>query len=493
MKKIIKILCVILAFICAMPFVSCGEEEKPKNVVELAVLKAGFGEIPYRKLAEAYMEKNPEVQVKLRFDPEINSNVGNQMNSKNNLPEIYSTRDLNQIKEFAARGLVLNLNELLDSTFDDTYAESGKTVRSNVNAKAIEACSYDSNTYCLPEYTSINGFVYNKTLFKKYGWEVPTTTKELENLCKKIIRDTNGAVAPITHCGGDAGGYYYFAVDNWLSLYAGVANLDKFYKYDDKEQFATNSEISKGKLEAHKELKKFFTDISAGGYAKDGDISTMAEQAQAALIRGEAAMMLNGSWFENEMRTVLDSVSQVTVADVLKDTILSSDDLELGMFRVPDMVAPTGKVLRANGYTTVDDKPVIDASYGAYYYIPSNAKNLDLAVDFLRFLCSDEASVIYTQNSNAPRPFNYNLDVTTSDYERTTSFGRDVIDIAHSCYVYTPFTNNPIAIDGKLALYPSGGYWCDRVLKGEDPATLISFDYNKVNADWDSWQSQYFG
>ena len=439
------------------------------------------------------MAKNPNVQIKLRFDPEINSNVGNQMNTKNNLPEIYATRDLNQIKEFASRGLVLSLNDLLNSTFDATYAEAGTTVKSNINAKAIEACSFDGNTYCLPEYTSINGFVYNKTLFEKYGWEIPTTTKELEALCEKIIKDTKGAVAPITHCGGDAGGYYYFAVDNWLSLYAGVANLDKFYAYDDKEQFAPTSEISKGKLQAHKELAKFFRDIQNGGYAKDGDITTMAEQAQAALIQGEAAMMLNGSWFENEMREVLDTVSQITVAEVLKDKVLDSDDLELGMFRVPDMAAESGKALRAAGYTTEDNKPVIDASYGAYYFIPSNADNVELAVDFLRFLCSDEACVIYTQHSNAPRPFNYNLDVTTDAYARTTNFGREVINIAHTCYVYTPYTNNPIAIDGKIGLYPRGDYWCKDVIKGDDPATLINKDYNKVCADWDSWQSQYFG
>lgn len=493
MKKFTKLLCLILSFLCAFSLFSCGDKEKDKNIVELAVLKAGFGEIPYRKLAEEYMRRNPGVQVKLRFDPEINANVGNQMESENNLPEIYSTRDLNQIKQFAADGRVLNLNSLLDSKFGEGYNESDKTVRSNVNSYAIEACSFDGNAYCLPEYTSINGFVYNKSLFDKFDWHIPTTTKELEELCKKIIKDTKGEVTPITHCGGDAGGYYYFAVDNWLNLYAGIENLDKFYKYDDAEQFNPSSIISQGKKLAHENLYKFFMDTDNGGYSRVGDITQMAEQAQAAIISGEAAMMLNGSWFENEMREVLDEVSSVNVAPILKDVVIGPEDLELGMFRIPDMSTVSGQPVRAEGYTTEGDKPVINASYGAYYYIPSKADNVELAVDFLKFLTSDEASVIYTKYSNAPRPVNYNLDVTTSDYDNVTVFGRTVIDIAHSCYVYTPYTNNPIAIDGKLSLYPRGDYWCKEVLLGSSIDNLIMADYNRVKDNWDSWQREYFG
>ena len=83
MKRFIKILSVILAFVCAFSLVSC-KKKKDKNIVELAVLLAGYGEIPYRKLAEAYMAKNPGIQVKLRFDPEINSSVSNQIDSNNN-------------------------------------------------------------------------------------------------------------------------------------------------------------------------------------------------------------------------------------------------------------------------------------------------------------------------------------------------------------------------------------------------------------------------
>ena len=492
MKKFIKVLSLILAFTCAFSLFSC-KKKKDKNVVELAVLKAGFGETPYRELAKAYMAKNPDVQVKLRFDPEINATVGNQIDSNNNLPEIYSTRDLNQIKSFAADGKILKLNDLLNTTFGEGYAESGKKVKDNINKYAIDACSFDGSTYCIPEYTSINGFVYNKTLFKKFGWNVPTTTKELEALCKKIIQDTDGAVAPITHCGGDAGGYYYFAVDNWVTLYAGVSNLDKFYAYDDPEQFNPESVIAQGKKFANENLYKFFRDLKDGGYAMDDDITAMAEQAQAALISGEAAMMLNGSWFENEMREVLDDVSSVNVAPILNDVVRGPEDLELGMFRLPDMSDAGGNPLRAVGYTTEGDKPVINASYGAYYFIPAKADNVELAVDFLKFLSSDEASVIYTKYTNAPRPIDYNLDVNTPDYANITSFGRDVVDIAHSCYVYTPFTNNPIAIDGKLALYPRGDYWCKEVLQGSNVDNLILLDYNRVKDNWDSWQKEYFG
>ena len=169
------------------------------------------------------------------------------------------------------------------------------------------------------------------------------------------------------------------------------------------------------------------------------------------------------------------------------------------MFRIPEMVIPSSQsaisssnnVYRAQGYDTVDDKPVIKAESGAYYFIPSDADNVELAIDFLKFLSSDEASVIYTANSNAPRAVNYNLDYTSSDYAHMSSFGKNVIDIVHSSYVFCPASNNPLFIDGKISLYPRGDYWCKDVLEGVEISTLIQQDYDRVSQNWDKWVKEY--
>ena len=302
---------------------------------------------------------------------------------------------------------------------------------------------------------------------------------------KKILAETNGEVAPIVFC-QKADGYLYFAVDNWLDQYAGINNLDKFYAFDDKEQFNPNSEISRGKKLAHENLVKFFTQIgdnidSPSGYAMNGSVGITHLVAQSYLIQGKAAMMLNGSWFENEMSTEL--------------ALPENADLELGLFPLPAMSDAQGNVYRAAGYNTVDDKVILDADYGAYYLIPTAAKNKDDAVDFLRFLSSDEACVIYTKYTNAPRPFNYNTDTSTADYADMKSFGKSIIDLAHNCYMYAPISTNLAAVFGELDLYPKQGYWTFKMIN--DPSTytvesILKQDYDYVCGKWQDWTDDYW-
>ena len=219
MNKFKKILCVGLTMLLAFSAASCGKKNKGNSesssapttggksgTVELAVLEAGYGRTPYLELAKAYMKLNPKVQVKIRFDYEINSNVENQVNNNVNVADIYSVRDLTQIMNFGLNGKAMDLSTVLDQTFGAGYKESNLPVRANVDSKAIAACSLNGKTYCFPEYTSVTGIVYNASLFEEYGWEIPNTTKELEDLCNQIIADTSGAVSPFVYCGGAADG-----------------------------------------------------------------------------------------------------------------------------------------------------------------------------------------------------------------------------------------------------------------------------------------------
>lgn len=456
MKKFKKFLGAGLAGLLAFSATACttpsgtsngGTSEEEKNydsVVELAVLEAGYGRVPYTKLAEAYMEKNPDVLVKIRFDYQINSNVENQVMNGVNVADIYCIRETSQIFSYSLDGKVLNLNSMLDSTYGEGYAEADKTLRENIDQRAIDACSLDSNCYAIPEYTSITGFVYNVSLFEEMGWKVPANNKEFLALCKQILEDTNGAVSPIGYCGAAADGYLYHAIDNWLFQYAGIANLDAIHKYDNAELFHPDSEVSVGKKLAHEALDQFYTDIEDGGYAKNGSMKLDHITVQEAIVTGDIAMMVNGTWVENE------------ISDILADY----PEVELGMFPVPELVDADGKVTHAPSYTTVDGKRVLDASYGAYYFIPTNCDNVEGAIDLLKFINSDEGSVIYTKYSNAVRPLYYNLDSTTDDYKDMKTFGKTIIDIAHTCYLYAPIENSPLALTGAMKLYPKQSYWC---------------------------------
>ena len=490
MNKFKKMLCIGLTSLLALTTTACGGD-KPgatsqpdssgkKQTVELAVLLAGYGQTPYKELAKAYMKKNPNVQVKLRFDEDINSNVENQVNNNVNVADIYSVRDLNQIINFGLNGKAMDLSPLLDQTFGTGYAESKKPVRANLDSDAIAACSLNGKTYCFPEYTSLTGIVYNASLFEEYGWAIPNTTKELEDLCEQIIDDTDGAVSPFVYCGSAADGYLYFAIDNWLNQYAGISNLDEFYEYGSAELFALNSKITVGKRLAHENLLKFLKDRSKGGYALDGSMQVDHHFAQGELIKGTCAMMLNGSWFENEMAAVLAKPE--------------NQNLKIGMFPLPEMSDAEGNVLHAEGYTTEDGKRVLDASYGAYYFIPTQAKNKELAIDFLKFINSDEGSIIYSKYTNAVRPVKYNLDPDSADYEGISFFGRSIISMADANYLYSAYSTSPLAVDGVISLYPKGSYWCKNLLQEYETKSIQSFltaDYSYVSGNWEAWEKTY--
>ena len=238
--------------------------------------------------------------------------------------------------------------------------------------------------------------------------------------------------------------------------------------------------MSVGKQLAHENLLKFLKDRSQGGYALNGSMQVDHHYAQGELVKGTCAMMLNGSWFENEMAAVLAQPE--------------NQGLDFGMFPLPEMSDAEGNVLHAEGYTTQGSKRVLDASYGAYYFIPTAAKNKELAVDFLKFINSDEGCVIYTKYTNAVRPADYNLNPESADYAGISFFGKSIIAMADNNYLYSAYSTSPLAIDGVISLYPKGSYWCKKVLEKDTPYTpakMISDDYNYVKGNWEYWEKEY--
>lgn len=456
----------MLALVMVLAMTACGQkksEDDGKRVLKWEVLKAGYGTVPYEKLAEAFMKEHPDVLVKINFNPSITDTTASRLESNTNLSDVYSFKSMESIKRWVAEGWV----EPLDDVYD-TELSSGKTIRDSLTGNAAEACSYNDTAYAIPEYVAVDGFVYNKSLFEKYGWEVPATTAELDKLCKKILADTEGKVAPIVYCGGAADGYLYFAVENWVYEYEGISNLDKLYAYESPEVF--NPSASKGKMYALQNLQKFFYD--EGNYTMTGSAGMTHIVAQSKLIQGEAAMMLNGSWFENEM------------SEVLKQ----NPDVEMGMFPVPEVSDSTGKVLHAEGYTTEEDKRVIQADYGSYYFVPANAANKEDAKEFLKFLSEPKACEIYTRYSNAIRPMDYELSADAEVYADMSSFGKSMLTMAKENYLYAPNITNPIAIKGLTGFWSRGKTPYIDIRDGVETINqALQNEYDYAVNNWDSW------
>ena len=466
-KRLLRVISFMMMLIMALSMVACGskegEETDGKRILKWEVLKAGYGSTAYEKVAEAFMEENPDILVKINFNPSIVETTASRLESNNNLADVYSYRDIEAIKRWTASGYIEPLDELYEETLS-----TGKTIRESLTGKAAEVCSYNGATYAIPEYTSVNGMVYNKTLFDKYGWKIPTTTAELDKLCKKILTDTNKEVSPIVYCGGAADGYLYFAVENWTTQYEGISQLDTFYRFDNAEVF--NPNLYKGKMYALQNLSKFFYD--EGNYTMTGSTGMTHIVAQSKLIQGEAAMMLNGSWFESEMSEVL----------------AQNPDVEIGIFPVPQLSDSQGNILYSSNYTTEDGRRVLKASYGAYYFVPAEAENKDDAMKFMKFLSEPDTCALYTRYSNAVRPFDYELSPDAEIYKDATYFAKDVLKFAEENYLYAPNVTNPIAIKGLTGFWGRGrAPYIDIRDKVETVNQALQNDYEYAKNNWNSW------
>ncbi len=102
----------------------------------------------------------------------------------------------------------------------------------NYNLSLINQRDIDGAVYAVPANYSIICMLYNKTLFKEHGWEVPTTHSELVSLCKQI-REEEPELIPITHAGSMAGTYWRLigeiAQCGFLGTRDGVLWQDKFF------------------------------------------------------------------------------------------------------------------------------------------------------------------------------------------------------------------------------------------------------------------------
>ncbi len=469
MKKcIVKIICAVLTAVVAFSMVGCGSGSdggESGRVVKWEVLKAGFGTAPYTALANDFMKKHKDITVKIVFNPTINETTSAKLEAGQNLSDVYSCNNIVSIDRWALKGWL----EPIDDVYDYKL-ESGKTIRESLTANTAEICTFKDKAYTIPEYTSLTGFVYNKSLFDKYGWQIPQNTTELSKLCKKILTDTNEKVSPIVYCGGAADGYLYFGAENWVYSYEGIAGLDEFYAFKNAEVF--NPSVFKGKTYALQNLKKFLFD--EGKNTMTGSSGMNHIVAQSKLIKGEAAMMLNGSWFENEM------------SDVLKE----NKGVEIGMFAVPEISDSNGTVIHSDNYTTVDNKQVIQADFGSYYFIPTKAKNKDDAKIFLEYLSEQSSCETYTKLTNAVRPFDYELDSSADTYSKMSSFGKSVLDMAKNKYLYTANPKSEIAIKGIVGFWAAGAPPYVKIRDGGNISTILNEEYEYAKSNWNKFLKQ---
>ena len=178
-------------------------------------------------------------------------------------------------------------------------------------------------------------------------------------------------------------------------------------------------------------------------------------QSQMAFIQGKAAMIPMGAWFESEMRNSLPEEFQAKI-----------------------MLAPavTGaKMTNVSVCTSAD-----------MMFIPKKSKNVETAMDFLKFMCEDDMLKLFTKYTATPRPFDYDA----ADVDGLSEFGKSVISAWQSANKVYMYSDNPVYFM-KYFYWPFAGAPYSRIQIGDETAQeAFDNDYNFAKDKWNETREE---
>ncbi len=445
--------CLALAMLGATALSACGEsggrEGHSDQYLKIYVLEQGYGSDWCRETIAAFKEqawvkeKYPELEVDVDFNDK-----GTYALDQMNLGEKYNTYDLlcgATLSGFAGRDDVAL--DLTDLVYNAQVPGEDVTYKEKLNADYSEAYKYvdpvsgEEKFYFTPYYTGLYGFIYNEDALESYNLEVPRTTDEFIDVCE-TIRDANKSKygvdpnaqygfiqskeAPYWQMGGGA-------LTPWWAQYEGVDGYNDFYNGIVGGERSIGIFKQQGRLEALKVIEEL-VDYN-NGFVSPASFNTEFMVAQTSFLQGSAVFHFNGDYFVDEMKEVkqqlIDRGLNVPTIKMMKTPIISSiknkcttiaDDQELSA--LVKAIDAGSTALQGDGYDVnqkdfekiFEARRIINGSLTGPAIVPAYAKGKDIAVDFLRFMATDEGISAYCKGANGGS-IAFDFDIKTKNPE----------------------------------------------------------------------------
>ena len=157
-------------------FTGCQKSKKSgKTVIEMVHYKPEAANY-FKKVEKKFNDSHDDIELKI--------------DSPNDAMTILKTRFIREdTPDIIGIGGDVNYSNFLDADMlmdisDFDGLSDIKETYLNIN-KDLEYIPM-KGTYAVPYMANAAGILYNKDMFKKYGWEIPKTWTEFVNLCKKI-------------------------------------------------------------------------------------------------------------------------------------------------------------------------------------------------------------------------------------------------------------------------------------------------------------------
>lgn len=507
MKK--KFLACMLATLMATGTIvgmsGCSNEEDLSGKLAIWALDAGYGTAWIDEMVRAYNKIYPDVEVAVVKDNTIASKFDTTLRnpSSNEYDLIFSnTLNVNQyaginLKEGGKtyEDLVLNLSDSLygKKAINAEGAEETKTVGDKIRDEFLEVVTHENgNMYAYPYAGGASGIIYNETLFEEKGWKVPETTSELLALTKQIyteevvgVSNESDKIYPWVWS-GKCPSYWHMLDYSLYGTYVGLDNYNAFWKckqYEGEDaQYPgtkSNGDLSAatpdvykntGRLETLKVMEQILypdasdASITSGdhrytyGYAVPYSQDATVNKAQRDFLEGKAAMYVCGSWLEREMEDWYENNPNNTVKlKVMKTPVLD------------EAKSLWDKALAADAVTQEEYNNAMNFQYSAgadlTCVIPSYSTEQEQAINFLRFMSSDDGAMIYAKHAKSilPLEYDWNDSVWTSEFNafvQPGTFLQSQIDLDKTCaYGYDGARINKIFYkNGVIEFYCNGQF-----------------------------------
>lgn len=340
--------------LCASP--SSETTSSADQVLDIAVFGGGYGDEYWYEIVELFEESHPGVTVNMQISPTIGQIITPQI-AAGNWPDFMccngnDTQGL--ITTMKREHAIADITDVFDGP---SYDNPSVTVREQMMNGLLDSRKYapygDGRIYFAPFNCGPTGLVYNKTLFEKNGWSLPKTWDEFYALGDEAAKQ---GISLFTY----PGIYPYYWEHMLFAAVAAHCGVDAVNAMMSYEEGSWDNPVVREVLEAF---------VKAGqGYILPGSEALNHTQSQSELMMDHALFISTGNWVASEM------------ADAPR-----TEGFEFAMAPAP---------------TVSDDESSFIRNDGDTFIIPAEAKDQDLAKEFLRFLYSEESVKLFAEKSN---------------------------------------------------------------------------------------------
>lgn len=288
MKKkyslLISMLIVFVLVLAACGGNSSGGSDDDVTITYWSMWNTGEPQqVVLQEIIDEYMAENENVTIDVQWmGREVLSDVRNAALG-GDAPDLTEQSGAEVTGTLIKNELVEPLDDLLemeipgeDVTFKDVFIDD-----------TLEFYQEDGTTYFIPYEIITSGFHYNETLFEEYGIEPPETWDEFLE-----VADTfkDAGIAPLAQDGNIDfyNAYYYY----WLA--------ERMIGPGALLEAAGDETGETWKQPEYLEVAQKVAELVEGDYFAKGYEGSQYPAAQTAWAKGDAAMILNGSWISSE-------------------------------------------------------------------------------------------------------------------------------------------------------------------------------------------------